>query len=269
MKKIVRFSMVVMSVMLFAGCGKDEPTEEKTDDEIREDVNETLTEMVSEATATEAPTEETEELPDDYLTKVVENDSWDDFLYVKFGKWDMDCREDNGTEYIDWVVLEKNDHDALLISRQKLKAMKYNESEEAVSWQNCSMRSWLNGEFFDGAFSAKEQNMIKDTIHDDGVEDKAYLLSSDEFCNYYETVGKGAFAFTAYYQHTNGFYNQTFDDVSFALRQTEESTECPFIRDYMSQVNSKGGWYKGEELVFYCPANDRLTVRAVIRVTLN
>lgn len=266
MKKIVRFSMVVMSVMLFAGCGKDEPTEEKTDDEIREDVNETLTEMISEATATEAPTEETEELPDDYLTKVIENDSWDENYFVKFGKWDMDQREENGTEFIDWVVLERNDHDVLLISRQKVIWMKYNNSEEPVSWENCPVRSFLNGEFFDEAFTSKEQDMIEETVHDDGTVDKAYLLSVDEFCKYYET-GTGTFAGTAHYQHTNGFYKQDFDDVDFALRQEEESGEFPYVNEWAVQSFQTSKSHKGEDVVYYHPVDYKITARPVIRVT--
>lgn len=271
MKKIVRFSMVVMSVMFFAGCGKVGSTEEKTDEEIREDVNETLTEVISEATASEAPTEETEELPDDYLTNVVKNDSWDDFRYVKFGKWDMDQREDNGTEFIDWYILEKNDHDVLLISRQKLKLMQYNEGGGSVSWEISSMRSWLNGEFYDEAFTSKEQSMIEDTVHDDGTVDKAYILSVDEFSKYCEEEedGTGAFAFTAYSSHVEGFYSQKFSGVFYALRQKEESTECPYVNDMLSEVDNTGEYRKVEDLVDYVSTDYRLTVRAVIRVTLN
>ncbi len=273
MNKIVRYSITAMVVMFLCGCGKVETIEDKTDEEIREDINEALTEMVSEATATEAPTEETEELPDDYLTKVVKNDSWDDFRYVKFGKWDMDQREDNGTEFIDWYILEKNDHDVLLISRQKLKFMKYNEGngEEPVSWENCSMRSWLNGEFFDSAFSAQEQSMIEDTIHDDGTVDKAYMLSVDEFRRYCEAEddGTGAFAFTAYYCHVEGFYFQKFADTSYALRQTEESTECPIVYDALSEVDNTGKYREVDELVKYRSIDYNLTVRAVIRVAFD
>ena len=239
---------------------------QKNDDEIREDVNEALTEMISEATATEAPTEETEELPDDYLTKVIENDSWDENYFVKFGKWDMDGREENGTEFIDWVALERNDHDVLLISRQKVIWMKYNNSEEPVSWENCPVRSFLNGEFFDEAFTSKEQDMIEETVHDDGTVDKAYLLSVDEFCKYYET-GTGTFAGTAHYQHTEGFYKQDFDDIDFSLRQAEESNEFPYVWEIAVQSAQTSKSHKGEDVICYHPVKNGTTVRPVIRVT--
>lgn len=264
MNKIVRYSITAMVVMLLCGCGKVEITEEKTDEEIREDVNEALTEMISEATASEAPTEETEELPDDYLTNVVKNDSWDDFNYVKFGMQEQDGNDNNGPEYIDWEVLEKNNEEVVLISRQKLarKAINGSDFDEVAMWEDCTLRSWLNSDFYNDVFSIEEQGEIKETTHEDGTKDKVYILSVDEFKQYCE-IDRG-FIFSARQLSGDGYYRRGWETLDFPLRSVDITAKNPV--SYVKDVT--GGYYdSADELVGY-GGNISRGIRPVIRVTL-
>lgn len=65
---------------------------------------------------------------------------------------------------IEWTILDKQDQKILLFSNQILEEKEYNEiarDDESVShvtWENCSLRKWLNDDFYNDAFSTYEQN---------------------------------------------------------------------------------------------------------------
>ena len=113
---------------------------------------------------------------------------------------------------IKWRVLSVDGDDAFLLADKNLDCQKYNDTDTdtSVTWENCTMRSWLNGyggeinkdgkdysdsNFLNNAFSAAEQSAIKTTnvVNDDNSDygtdggnntsDKVYLLSIDEVTN--------------------------------------------------------------------------------------
>ncbi len=124
---------------------------------------------------------------------------------VVFGAYEQDGDTANGAEAVEWLVLEVTDGKALLLSRYGLEAMPYNETEEAMTWENCSLRKWLNGEFYETAFSKEEKTEIvltklenKDNEEygiegGNDTEDKVFLLSVDEAKKYFaaDTVVEG------------------------------------------------------------------------------
>ena len=61
---------------------------------------------------------------------------------------------------IEWLVLKNTGKRALVISKFGLDSMAFNDRRADFTWETCSLRKWLNGEFFQAAFSAKEQSMI-------------------------------------------------------------------------------------------------------------
>jgi len=63
----------------------------------------------------------------------------------------------------------------LLISKYALDCKKYNESNDSVSWQDCSLRSWMNSTFLNEAFSTREKIILSE----DELEDKVSILSID------------------------------------------------------------------------------------------
>ena len=111
-----------------------------------------------------------------------------------------------GGEPIQWVVLDKNNSgELLLLSLNALDAKPYNTDASNVSWETCSLREWLNTEFYETAFSPEEQEMIISTNvnNQDGVKhesdivsgnntiDKVFLLSLDEAYYYYQNCNMG------------------------------------------------------------------------------
>ncbi len=118
--------------------------------------------------------------------------------YVTFGSYEQDNNLGNGAEAIEWLVLEKKDGEALLLSRYALDAKPYNEEYVDVTWETCTLRSWLNSEFYRTAFSEKERSSIAETLvrNEDNPEhgteggndtrDKVFLLSLDEVMTYFD-----------------------------------------------------------------------------------
>ncbi len=89
-------------------------------------------------------------------------------------------------EPVKWRVLKVDGNQVKLLSDILLDAQQYNsEVTENVTWENSTIRSWLNGEFFNRAFSQEEQSAVIDTnvTSTDGgnnTADKIFLLSKEE-----------------------------------------------------------------------------------------
>lgn len=118
--------------------------------------------------------------------------------HILFGQYEQDNKQLNGKEPIEWLVLDKQGTRALLISKYGLDGKKFNEGNEKVKWEDCTLRSWLNTVFFNEAFSEKEQEKIL-TIEVDNsasqgywdvgdgcnTQDKIFLLSCAEVQKYF------------------------------------------------------------------------------------
>ncbi len=123
--------------------------------------------------------------------------------YITFGHYEQDNNTRNGKEPIEWLVLDVQGNQALVISRYGLDAKPYNTSLESVTWETCSLRKWLNGEFLNNAFTAGEQKAIIRTKVDNGAgqgysgwdtdggkntEDRIFLLSYAEAWRYFNSA---------------------------------------------------------------------------------
>lgn len=101
-------------------------------------------------------------------------------------------------EPIEWRVLEVRAGKALLISAKALDCKPYNEAFARTSWAECSLRSWLNGEFLTSGFDASERSRIASTrvVNADNpnwgtpggadTHDYVFLLSIDEAKAYFK-----------------------------------------------------------------------------------
>lgn len=86
---------------------------------------------------------------------------------VFFGRWEQDGDLGNGLEPIEWIVLDKIDGQLLLLSTSCLEGMAYNtESFTPVTWEICSLRRWLNEEFFSQAFTEMEKTWIPSVVNE-------------------------------------------------------------------------------------------------------
>lgn len=80
----------------------------------------------------------------------------DTYQFGRYPQWHGDTPEP-----IEWMVLEVKDGRALLLSKCGLDAKWYNEKETDITWENCTLRKWLNSDFFNTAFTAEEQKRIQ------------------------------------------------------------------------------------------------------------
>ena len=118
--------------------------------------------------------------------------------YVVFGHYPQ-TSEGNDSTGIEWLVLAREGNKALLISRYGLDAKRYNEEYTDVTWEKCTLRTWLNGEFMNKAFTAQEQTGILTTNVDNSssqgysqwstsggnnTQDRIFLLSYAEANKY-------------------------------------------------------------------------------------
>ncbi len=77
-----------------------------------------------------------------------------------FGSYEQDEVKENGTETITWLVLEADEHYALIISLYGLDAVLYQSGYEDVDWESCELRSWMNDTFYEDAFTQEEKGVI-------------------------------------------------------------------------------------------------------------
>jgi hypothetical protein len=82
---------------------------------------------------------------------------------------------------IEWMVLDYDaaNNRALLISRYGLDAQPYNEKSVEITWEKCTLRTWLNSAFYNKAFSTSEQSAILPTNVDNSSSQGFSLYSSD------------------------------------------------------------------------------------------
>lgn len=116
-----------------------------------------------------------------------------------FGRYEQDNNLSNGAEPIEWQVLTVQGDRALVISKYALDFKPYNDVITDMTWENSSLRKWLNGEFYTGAFTAAEKNQILLVTNDNpdnpvfGTEggnrtqDRIFVLSADEAQRYFKT----------------------------------------------------------------------------------
>jgi len=103
---------------------------------------------------------------------------------VLLGSYEQDGDTANGAEGISWHVKSVESGRALLVCDTCLTAMSYHEGGEDNSWADSAIRSWLNGTFYTGAFTAEEQGVIPET------ELTTYYLSDEEGHSLFEKNGE-------------------------------------------------------------------------------
>lgn len=123
------------------------------------------------------------------LSKAIPGDT------VFFGKYEQDYDTSNGKEDIKWLVLDKKDDAVLVISKHVLEDKSFGRNDD--TWETCSLRKWLNGDFINDAFSPEEQSKLQitnvsadknpkfDLDSGNATMDKVFLLSVAEVEKYF------------------------------------------------------------------------------------
>ena len=95
-----------------------------------------------------------------------------------------------------WRVLDIQDNVALLITEDIIEQRAYHDAYKDITWADCSLRKYLNGEFYD-KFSEADKSRIMPVLNKNldnqwygskgGVDtkDSIFLLSIEEVCKYF------------------------------------------------------------------------------------
>ncbi len=168
---------------------------------------------------------------------------------IQFGEYEQDGNLENGSELIDWIILDIQNGKALVISKFALDVKSYNtHSADYVTWENSSIRTWLNQTFVASAFHSGEIGMIldaevpadKNPVYDEidagnTTTDKVFLLSIDEAKKYLPTWDERKCEATAYidkkYDQFSIFMRDGFCD--WWLRTPgEEQDKAAYVSSY-------------------------------------
>ena len=107
---------------------------------------------------------------------------------IPFGEWN-------------WRVLDVQDGKALIITENLIEPRPYNVELAEVTWEKCTLREYLNGEFLQ-KFTAEEQRRIAETRVSNpdnlwcgtnggnNTIDKVFLLSLEEVVKYFGDSGQ-------------------------------------------------------------------------------
>lgn len=109
---------------------------------------------------------------------------------IKMGKFD-------GKE-LEWLVIAKENGKALVIASSPVASRDFNATQVNVAWETSTLRSWLNNDFYNAAFTDAEKNRILTTTvvaevnpnypaanPGNNTNDKVYLLSMSEAGKYF------------------------------------------------------------------------------------
>lgn len=144
---------------------------------------------------------------------------------IKYGKYEQDNDSSNGIEDIEWIILAKDDNKMLVISDKAIDCKPYHSSYGNTTWEECSLRRWLNDTFVNEAFTTEEQEKILttnvtadanpdyDTDAGNDTEDKVFLLSIEEANRYFKYDSERQCVSTEYAK-ANGAYTYEIDGAS-------------------------------------------------------
>lgn len=170
---------------------------------------------------------------------------------VQFGSYEQDNVLSNGYEAIDWVVLDKQDGKALLLSRYCLCDA---NGWSFVTWESSEQRTWLNDDFYNMSFSpAQQQNICTTTIHTsdnsntgtpggNDTEDKIFILSVEEVEQYLlsDTGSNSLSKYTSagYYKEESDAYLPYDGSPCWILRTPGDRSGYPVTVDFYGFINT-------------------------------
>ena len=124
------------------------------------------------------------------------------YLYEMGEKMQIGNYMQNNSTYkspITWAVLAKEDNKILLITDKVIECKQYSESENKSTWDESSIRTWLNDKFLNEAFTPEEQDKILityvsadenprfDVYQGASTQDKIFILSINEAEKYFNS----------------------------------------------------------------------------------
>ncbi len=175
---------------------------------------------------------------------------------VFFGRYEQDNNLHNGQEEIEWQVLSVERDRALLISRYILDSKWYQGNRNGVTWENSYIRNWLNGTFYNSAFTSSEQRSILEVSNSNpdnpqfaagrggnSTRDRIFLLSIDEANRYFYSDRDRQCLLTDYARVNGGPYS--VDSTGYAwwwLRSPGQNVVSAADVFPSGRINAEGYW---------------------------
>lgn len=182
--------------------------------------------------------------------------------------WSSDERDSEEREDIEWKVLEVKDGKAMLISEKLLDysyflktVSRVNLIEEGVvyTWENSYLRSYLNGYFFDQAFSEKEKTRILETTvkpdrkaltvwfrdvwtgeeapTENETIDRVYVLSYAELLKYFPTEDSRECSLSLYVMKMHPFNGDIITRAMYTSDKITQECYSWWLRDTYDTEN--------------------------------
>ena len=155
---------------------------------------------------------------------------------VVFGRYEQNGDASDGPEPVEWLVLTREDDRILAVSRYALDSQPYSAGKSSATWESCSLRSWLNGDFLNAAFTEEERekipaaavpadrNPVYRTNPGKDTEDRIFLLSFQELVRYCYSYERRQATPTAYALERGCKADSGWDSCLWWLRSPGEGT---------------------------------------------
>ncbi len=181
--------------------------------------------------------------------------------YITFGSYEQDGNTGNGAEPIEWLVLDNQGDRMLVISKYGLDRQHYNSSYTSVTWETCTLRNWLNSEFYSKAFNDNEkesvittkiENIGNDTYGSEGgnvTDDKVFCLSVEEAERYFESIEARELVPTTYAIKNGVYDNNSLGKCSWWLRTPGYKQNRATVVNYDGKIRYSGHYvdYHGSD----------------------
>lgn len=170
------------------------------------------------------------------VTEYPDNYTIEEMQTITFGNYYKS--NSSSKEPIEWIVLEKQNGKALVMSKYILDAKSYNDENKEVTWENSSLRKWLNSDFYNNAFNDSEKQKIINTLVENKTNEKygtsgGNNTNDNVFCLSVDDVKK--------------YLNVTYTDVDNKKAATKGTDYAKQITKNGKKMNVSmdGGWNNG------------------------
>ena len=164
-------------------------------------------------------------------------------------------------DILEWIVVDNDLHGVTMISRYGLDDMRMDKGEPE-SFEESSLHDWLNDEFYNDAFNAKQKKRIISFDNDDyvsliGFEELKSLLKSG--------TGIGRCFFTGYYPSFYAAHPELKDEATYKKRK---ATDIWWMRDIAKADTCMFYVYDVSDLTSKVEASEKRSVRPMIKIEI-
>ena len=155
---------------------------------------------------------------------IIENVNLDLEKTIKMGKWE-------GND-IEWEIIDRNDDECILLSKYIYLCKPYNETQKSVTWEQSTLRKYLNGEFKDKAFSDEEKSRIIESYIENDDNEATGQKGGNKTLDY---------VYIPSIKDLEKYFGKNYDEGTLK----KLSAKAININDGIFKNNTEGAWYRG------------------------